>query len=289
MPDNSPLADDIAYQIDFNFHQVPSALAVEIPDEAAALMLKLSAEQFKRYADFANVEVHKVAADLAQQPDCAAAIRRIKNTHTNPVSAVLTVGDSITTYRYGYAELLGAMLAQVDPQTGFTFMNVGRSGYTSTHGLEHTFTQYLQTNPDWVVIKYGVNDTKCFGGTDAKTLVSLDEYRANLDAIVGGFCQHTRAHVLLMTPTPVLENVVNNNPEFIAYHMTWRNADIEKFGSVAQEIAGKHGVGFVDLFSIFTATPDPALLLSDGLHPSLAGQQRMLEVLLRAVQTMPLV
>src|SRR5258705_6757527 len=106
MTDLSPLSPESAFQIDFNFHQVPSALAVNIPVEAAAAMLNITAAQFSAYADQAFAACTHVAQSLLDRPGTVEAIRKLKTPRKGSISTILTVGDSITTYRYGYAEIL---------------------------------------------------------------------------------------------------------------------------------------------------------------------------------------
>ena len=53
----------------------------------------------------------------------------------------MMVGDSITTYRYGYARLFATLLTLVRPDDTIQILNVAQSGFTSIHGLELTYTQ----------------------------------------------------------------------------------------------------------------------------------------------------
>src|SRR5438874_7568323 len=101
------LSPEIAFQIDFNFQQVPSALAVNVPPEAAAAMLNITAAQFTAYTEQAFAECTRLARALLDRPGTTEAIRKLKTPRngSSTVPTVMTVGDSITTYRYGYAEI----------------------------------------------------------------------------------------------------------------------------------------------------------------------------------------
>lgn len=278
------LSDDNIFQMDFNFQQVPSALAVNIPVEAAALMLNISAAQFTAYTDYAFAQCTAVAQSLLERPSTAEAIRKLKSPRNGHLSTIMTVGDSITTYRYGYAEILRALIGLVDPQQAVEFYNHGRSGYTSTHGLEHTFTQYLAQKPDWLFLKYGANDTKRFNGAQGKLLVSIEEYTANFTAMVDGFLK-IGARIILITPTPVVESIVNNDPNMAAMSITWDNADIQACADALKRIARERSLPLVDLVSAFTPNPDPALYCPDGLHPGPAGHKIMIEHVLNSINT----
>jgi lysophospholipase L1-like esterase len=274
------IAPEIAFLIDFNLHWVPAALGFDVQPVAAAAMFNISEAQLLTYLAKVEQEVNGIAENFLAQPDLAQIIDR----WSLPAGGkVMTIGDSITTYRYGYAPLLQAMLTQRRPADPIQFVNVAQSGYTSTHGLENTYTQFLVQQPDWVFIMFGVNDCKRFGSPPAKTLVSLNEYRANLASIVEGFVKHTSARPVLLTPAPVVEDVVNENPDFAAMRMTWDNTDIQACADVVRDLARQHQLPVVDLFNAFGSNPQPALYLADGLHPNALGQQLILKQVLQAV------
>lgn len=280
MSTNAELASEIAFLIDFNLHWVPAALGLNVPSAAAAAICNISEAEFLAYTAQVEAEINGIANDLLTQPSLA---RLIDRWPLPPAGKVMAVGDSITTYRYGYAPLLQALLAQRRPNDRIQFINVAQSGYTSTHGLENTFTQFLAHQPDWVFIMFGVNDCKRFGAPPAKILVSVAEYAANLARIVEAFLNYTPARPVLLTPTPVVENIVNTSPDFAAVRMTWDNADIQACADAMRNLARQHNLLLVDLVRVFTLNPDPSLYLADGLHPSLAGQQLILTTLLQAI------
>ncbi len=278
------LSDDNMFQMDFNFQQVPSALAVNIPVEAAALMLNITPDQFTAYTDYAFGECTAVAKKLLERPGTLQAVRKLKAPRNGHPSTIMTVGDSITTYRYGYAEILRALIGLVEPEQPVQFYNHGRSGYTSTHGLEHTFTQYLAQKPDWVFLKYGANDTKRFNGAQGKLLVSIEEYTANFTTIVDAFLS-VDARIILSTPSPVVESIVNTDPNMAAMNITWDNADIQACADALKRIARERSIPLVDLVGAFTTDPDRALYCPDGLHPGPAGHQILIEHVLDSINT----
>lgn len=274
------LGPETTFLIDFNLHWVPAALGLNVSPAAAAAMCNITEAQFLTYVGQVKAQINSIAERLLTEPELAQAVKRW------PIRAggkVMAVGDSITIYRYGYVWLLEAMLAHRRPDDGIQVINVAQSGYTSTHILENTFTQFLAHQPDWVFIMFGVNDCKKFGGPLAKTLVSPAEYTANLTGIVEGFMKYTSAQPVLLTPAPVVENIVNTNPDFAAMHMTWDNADIQACADAVRDLAGRHNLPLVDLVNAFSLNPNPSLYLADGLHPGLAGQQLILTQVLQAI------
>lgn len=274
------LGPETTFLIDFNLYWVPAALGLDVPPAAAAAMCHITEAQFLAYVEQVKTEINRIAETLLAESELAQVVERW------PIRAggkVMAVGDSITIYRYGYVWLLEAMLAYGRPDDGIQVINVAQSGYTSTHILENTFTQFLAHQPDWVFIMVGVNDCKKFGGPPAKTLVSATEYQANLTNIVEAFLNYTSARPILLTPAPVVENMVNTNPDFAAVRMTWNNADVQACADAVRDLAGRHNLPLVDLIRVFSLNPDPSLYLADGLHPNLAGQQLILTQVLQAI------
>ena len=276
----SQLSPDITFLIDFNLHWVPAALGLDVPPAAAAEMMGITEADFITYAAAAEAQVIQTAKTLLGQADFG---QLVDGLVVPSGGTMMFVGDSITTYRYGYARLLAAMMALRSPNDKVQFLNVAQSGYTSTHGLENVYTQFLAHQPDWVSIKFGVNDCKIFGGSSAKTLVSLAEYRTNLTAMVVAFIEHSPARPVLLTPAPVIEAVTNSNPDFQAMRMTWDNADIRARAAVLYDLAHRYGLPLVDLVDLFGDSPEPDLYLPDGLHPGPAGHQLILEAVLRTI------
>jgi lysophospholipase L1-like esterase len=276
------LAPEITFLIDFNLHWVPAALGLDVPPEAAAAMFNIIEAQFLAYTSQVEAEVNRIAANFLTQPDLA----QIIDGWSIPAGGkVMAIGDSITTYRYSYARLLAAMLDQRRPADQIQFVNVAQSGYTSTHGLENTYTQFLAQQPHRIFIMFGANDCKRFGSPATKTLVSAEEYRANLAGIVEAFIRHTPARPVLLTPTPVVEDLVNENPDYAAMRMIWDNTDIGACAAAVHDLAGQHQLPVVDLFDAFGPSPQPALYLADGLHPNSLGQQLILKQVLQVVGT----
>lgn len=277
------LSPETTWQLDFNLQWVPAALGLAVPPAATAAIFGVSETALSAYADTVDAEVEEMARELLSRPEIQGALAAW------PLAGgdtVLFLGDSITTYAYSYARLLAAMIGLQRPRAQITFANVAQSGYTSTHGLENTYTQFLAHDPNWVFLKYGVNDCKQFGGTGAKTLVSRAEYEANVRAMVQAFRQYTTARVVLLTPTPVVEDIVNENPDFKEMRMTWDNNNLRAFAEIVRQIGVRQELPVVDLMALYGPDPDPALYL-DGLHPAPAGHRLILQAVLNLLELLP--
>jgi len=72
-----------------------------------------------------------------------------------------------------------------------------------------------------------------------------------------------------MTPTPVIEERIAESPFLAPQQLMWRNDDLEEVAGIVRDIDDP----VIDLQDIMRKPADPELLLPDGLHPSLEGQQ----------------
>jgi lysophospholipase L1-like esterase len=88
----------------------------------------------------------------------------------------------------------------------------------------------------------------------------------------------------LLTPAPVIEDLVNENPDYAAMRMIWDNADIRACAAAIHDLARQHQLPVVDLFAAFGSNSQPALYLADGLHPNALGQQLILKQVLQVVE-----
>ncbi|MCO6452798.1 MAG: hypothetical protein J5I90_18595 [Caldilineales bacterium] len=274
------LPADITFQIDFNVQTVAAAIGVPISDAAIAAVFGINEGDLSAYLAEVQKGVESVAVELLSDEELSTALRRWP---TARGQKVMMVGDSITTYRRGYARLFEAMLALARPGDDIYVTNVAQSGFTSTHGLELTYTQLLAQKPDWVFIKYGGNDCKQFGGPDASTLVPIGYYEENLRRMVLAFRKHADASVILITPTPVVEDVVNTLPDFLPMHMTWDNRNLAAYAEVVRRLGRELDTPVADFYSLFGAKPSSAYFLEDGLHPNPKGHRLMVQRLVKSI------
>lgn len=280
METKSGLSDDTKFLIDFNVHCVPAALGLEPPFAAGASMFGIAEEEFAAYAREVEEDVERTARQLLAMPAIAEAIGRIALPRGG---TFMTMGDSITTYRRGYAELLRTMFRLRRSEEKINLANVGRSGFTSTQGLEGSYTGFLAKRPSVVTIMFGTNDCKRFGKADAPPLVTEDDYRKNITEIVAAYRSLSSARLALITAPPVLERIANTFEPFAPMKMTWDNNDLRKYGAIVMKIATTNRLPVVDLMKAFGNEPDPQLYLADGIHPSPSGQQLILERLLQVL------
>lgn len=276
----SVLSGEIRLFIDLNIQQVPRAVGLDVPPAAAASILGITEAQFRAYIASVQADVRQMAAELLSQPQAAEAIDRLP---VPPGGALMAVGDSITTHRRGYVQILRAMLDLRRPDDAVRVLNMGESGYTSTMGREIAYTLCVAQQPDLVLVMLGVNDCKRFGPTPKRTLVSIQEYGENMAAIVQAFSEHTSARLVLLTPTPIPEDVVNSYPDFVSMRMRFSNDDIRARAEVVRSLARSLGLPLVDLVTLFGGEPDPSLYSPEGLHPAPQGHRLIVREILKTL------
>jgi lysophospholipase L1-like esterase len=107
-----------------------------------------------------------------------------------------------------------------------------------------------------------------------KTLVSLAETEKNYHALRAFARDQTRARWCWMTPTPVISAQIAVHWFLSDGQLMWLNQELNERANILRRMPEP----VVDLQAAFSPI-DPALLLEDGLHPSLEGQKAILRAL----------
>ncbi len=189
---------------------------------------------------------------------------------------ILAVGDSITDDLQSWAEILRHVLAIARPDDDLTLGNAGLSAHT-TAMIVRRWPSLLHPAPDWIICGLGGNDvTRIAGG---KPQVTLAESIANLQELRRIAAERTEACWAWLTPVPVDEERAAANPGFQYGASSWRNTDI---AALADAIGAFHDP-VVDLVDVFGIPAHPELQGPDGVHPSLAGQQRIVTALVETL------
>lgn len=179
---------------------------------------------------------------------CAAGI-------AHAAATILVFGDSISAgyglpRDQGWVDLLRARLAR--EQADYKVVNASVTGETTVGGKIHLGAALDRHQPQIVILELGGNDG--LRGTRAETI------RANLTAMIAA-CRRHGSRVLL-----VGMRVPPN------YGSDYEN----KFRQVYTTVAKKERVPLVPfLFEGFAA--DRPLFQSDGIHPTAAAQEKMLD------------
>lgn len=172
-----------------------------------------------------------------------------------PAKNVLVLGDSLSAahnipVEAGWVHLLEVRLKQMEP--GWAVINASISGETSVSGRNRLPALLTQYRPRVVVIELGAND-----GLRGLPLTDL---RSNLVAMIDA-AQHAGAKVLLLG----IEMPINYGPQY-------RDGLRAVYADLARD---KHAA--LVPFLLQGVALDPSLMQEDGLHPTAAGEPKVLD------------
>jgi lysophospholipase L1-like esterase len=153
-------------------------------------------------------------------------------------------------------------------------VNLGVSGSTLSQALDEQLGPALDAHPDVVTVWLAVNDLNAG--------VSLEEYAANLDSLLGQL-ETTHARVL-----------VGNVPDLRSLAV-YRGVDpgvlegeVDRWNAAIADVAARHGATLVDLFGRWQEVADhPEYISTDGFHPSSEGYARLADVFGEALDAAP--
>ena len=181
-----------------------------------------------------------------------------------PIDAktILVVGDSISAgygiqRSDGWVALLQTRVIARHPP--YTVVNASISGDTTSAGLARLPRALELHKPAIVVIE--------LGGNDALRGYPVERIEQNLDAMIGLSKDAGAAVVLLGMEIP---------PNYGARYT-------QAFHAVFADVAARTRVAFVPFLLDGVAT-DETLMQADGIHPTAAAQQRLLDNVWRALQ-----
>ena len=179
-----------------------------------------------------------------------------------PARTVLVLGDSLSAAHniateQGWVHLLEVRLGKMVPP--WSVVNASVSGETSLSGRNRLPALLATYRPAVVVVELGAND-----GLQG---LPLNQLRDNLAAMISA-AQAVHARVLLLG----IELPVNYGPQY-------RDGLRAVYADLAKQ---KHAALLP--FLLDGVALDPALMQADGLHPTAAGEPRVLENVWRVLQ-----
>ena len=236
----------------------------EITDGMIAPFFGLETSAYSQIKEGFAVRAREAALELLENFDLRERVDRLPFERGE---TVVGLGDSITDDYQSWFEILRSVVEERRPQDGIRFVNAGISGDTTTQIISR-FIGVVQERPDWIVSLMGTNDVRRHG-EDPKILVSHDETEANLNMIRQFAEEQTDANLIWMTPPPVLEDRIAENPFLAPQELMWRNEDLEEVAGIVRDLDDP----MIDLQDVMRKPVDPELFLPDGLHPSLEGQR----------------
>jgi len=232
-----------------------------MPDALPSVFAMPSAEYHAIREGF-TAAAWNAAHGLLADPEFAALVDALPFT---PGQTVLAVGDSVTDDLQSWAEILRHLLELRRPELGVRLVNNGLSAHTTTMVLRRWPATVNGTRPDWVLCGLGGNDITRVGGylqvDPAASVANLRRLRAIAPD----------PHWLWLTPVPVDEERVTAYPAFRFGGSSWRNDDIHALVEAMRDLDDP----VVDLVAAIGVPVGDGLQGEDGVHPTLAGQTRI--------------
>jgi lysophospholipase L1-like esterase len=259
--------DQRQYLLQFRHPEKVMAEMPGVSDETMAALEGLDGGTYRRVRRGFAHRAREAAGRLLEDADLA---RRVGALPFEPGQVVVGFGDSITDDLQSWFEILRRLVAARRPDAGIEFVNLGYSGDSTTHAICR-FAAAVALRPDWILCMLGTNDVRLHGRSPAKTLVSPEETERNFAMLRDYARNETHARWVWLTPARVIEDRIRVHWWLGRLGLMWRNEDLDGVADIVRRQPGP----VVDLQEAFGAPVDPALLLDDGLHPSLAGQERI--------------
>jgi acyl-CoA thioesterase-1 len=272
MPANKLTREQTEYLIQFIHPDKLVPWSTTVNDRVLSMIYGLDLSDYravrKRFSDQARTTAQK----LLENADFADRLNRLPFA---PKSVVVGLGDSITDDHQSWLEILRELLSLRRRQDAIQVVNAGISGDTTSQ-LIARFESVIMRKPDWIICMAGSSDARLQGRKPTKTLVSLEETGKNLRMLRHYARTQTRARWIWMTPGTVIEEKIARHWLLGAGKMRWRNRDLAAIARVIR----RQPDPVVDLQRVFGRPAKPALLMDDGIHPSLAGQKAILKALI---------
>ncbi|NQU09456.1 SGNH/GDSL hydrolase family protein [bacterium] len=264
-------ASQLEYVIQFMHPEKYLAWSAGVDDRVRAAVYGISLKRYRAIRARFAVRVRRAARQLLQDKAFA---RQVDQLPFARGAVVVGFGDSITDDHQSWLEILRELLAVRRPRDGIRLVNAGVSGDTSAQLISRCL-EVVALAPDWIITMVGTNDTRLHGQSPTKCLVSVEETVRNLKMLRHVAATRTKARWVWMTPARVIERKITKFWSLGAFEMAWRNKDLDALARVLR----RQREPVVDLQRVFGRPANPRLLMADGLHPNLAGQQAIVRAL----------
>jgi acyl-CoA thioesterase I len=249
----------------------PEKVFAFLPGMSAANLAALYGLDEPAYAairDRFAAQTSAAARELLAEPGFAAAVERLPFTAGQTLAVI---GESTTDAADSWLEILGHLLRLRRPADAIKLVNTAISGYPTTM-LQRVMSETLQRHrPSWVALFAGANDALRYGTGATRPLVTGTETARNL-AEMRRQAAAAGARMIWMTPTDHDTARIAAYPPFQAQQIWLEDDDLHAVDDAIRATAGDGDV-MLDLTGAFGSPPDAALLNTDGLHLTLAGQK----------------
>jgi acyl-CoA thioesterase-1 len=272
-PEATSQPDFAALFVQFiHFDKIFASFGTALDEETLSGLYGLDVQTYRDLLAGFEAAARQAAEELLKDADFAARVDRLPFA---PGEMVVGLGDSITDDLQSWAEILRHLLELRRPDDQIQVVNQGISGDTTADVLRR-YVSILLTQPSWIVCMLGTNDVQRNGRQATKTLVSPDETALNLAELRHlAANESARTEWAWITLPPCDEELVAASPFMAQGEISVRNDDIVAVADYVRD----QPEPVVDLVDLFGIPPASELMMDDGLHPSLAGQQAIVRTL----------
>ena len=211
-----------------------------------------------------------LAAQLLEDPSTVAQLETLGG---RDGLRVVALGDSITVDRLSWFDILAAAVHEVHRGAGPPMRNLALSGATTADLLER-FDLVHAARPTHLLIMAGTNDARRHGYHVPQQMVTIEETRRNLAALMDLCTTEIGCWTRLVTPPAVDE--VRVGAAFSGQPVGWRGQDIDDVAAAVLAVDPRA----IDIHAGLPVQSRPDLLEADGIHPSAAGQLEIARVVL---------
>lgn len=243
-----------------------------VREEMLAEMLGWNADQIRNCVSELTATAEATAGVLLADPDYRVAVRSLPFRAGDRIAAV---GDSLTADRLGWFDLIVASMRLAGDDDVVTH-NLGVSGSTSADALER-FDILEAFRPTHVLMMLGTNDARRHGRRRDHRMVSPEETRRNLSALVDLVVNDLSAQLVVLTPPPADQTRIS--AFFPDSTVRWSAAEIDAVAAVVRQVAR----GCIDLHDALPAERLGDLMEPDGVHLNVAGQQVVARAVVQAL------
>ena len=171
-----------------------------------------------------------------------------------------------------------------------TVINAGVGGHNSRNLLKRLDKDVLARRPRLVVLMVGTNDV-----LNSRNSVPLDEYRKNLEKLIGRITSGGAKLVLMTIPSCHEPYLLERHPADF-YEPDGPSGRIQKANLIIRQTAKKHKIPLVDIHEILSTKGNigekPEGLLrnkansssADGVHPTPDGYRIIAAAVYRAIR-----
>jgi acyl-CoA thioesterase-1 len=264
--------DQLGFLIRFIHPEKTAGFMSPPSDEMLAPVFDIDLRTYQRIKQKMSDDANRAAQELLANASFATRIDRLPFSRG---ATIVGLGDSITDDYGSWLEILRNLLAMRRPKDEIRVINAGVSGDTTSQIISR-FLDVVTAQSEWIICFAGTNDARRHGLSPQTTLLSIEETAKNFRMLRHfASTQSPKTKWDWMTPATVIEELLPKHWFLGPRQVTFLNRDL----AAVAEIVKRQDGPVVDLQRVFGVPANPALLIEDGLHPSLDGQKAIVRAL----------